>query len=80
MNKLELSTLSTNRLVRPLLRGAAGAATAALLGAGRSTAAGPPRGQLVIPPSSIAKPEDAGVRVHTNVEYLIPAGGIRRAV
>jgi hypothetical protein len=34
-----------------------------------------PRGQIVSPSSSIAHPEDAGVRVHTTVKLFVPAGG-----
>lgn len=34
----------------------------------------PAKGTVIIPQSSIARPEDAGVRAHTNYELFIPAG------
>lgn len=30
-------------------------------------------GTIVTPPSSLSRPEDAGVRAHTNVKFLVPA-------
>jgi subtilase family serine protease len=37
-------------------------------------AAGPP-GQIVVPPSSVVKPEDRGGRAHTNILLMVPTGG-----
>lgn len=36
-----------------------------------------PRGKIVIPASSIAKPGDAGKRAHTNIRYFVPEGGFK---
>jgi kumamolisin len=53
------------------------AALAITLPAGNGAAqvaATPGDGQMVIPESTVARPEDAGLRAHTNVELFVPAG------
>jgi kumamolisin len=60
---------------------AVGAATAALLVAGG--AAAQPQGsrpQIVRPASGIERPQDIGVRAHTNVEIFVPPGGLSHGV
>ena len=39
-----------------------------------ATAVTPDGGQVIIPPSSIAKPGDAGQRAHTNIGIFVPNG------
>ncbi len=34
------------------------------------------RGQVIVPESSIESPADVGVSAHTNVRFLVPAGGL----
>jgi subtilase family serine protease len=36
-----------------------------------------PKGTIVVPQSSIAKPGDAGKRAHTNIRYFVPEGGFK---
>ncbi len=38
-----------------------------------------PRGRIVVPASSIARPGDAGKRAHTNVRLFVPDGGFTHA-
>ena len=33
-----------------------------------------PAGKIVVPESSIVRPQDAGKRAHTNIEIFVPAG------
>jgi kumamolisin len=44
------------------------------LAAPQSTTPGRPEGNLITPPSSVERPEDAGVRAHTNYKIFVPAG------
>jgi subtilase family serine protease len=42
-------------------------------------AQGPVKGTVIIPPSSIEKPGDAGKRAHTNIRLFVPTGGFQSA-
>jgi kumamolisin len=69
--------MSARNLIKTLLSGTVGAATMALLGAGGAQAQlfVPNAPRLVILPTSITHPADAGVRAHTNIIAITPSGG-----
>ena len=69
--------MSAKGLIRTLLWGTVGAATAALLVPGGAAAQGArTRPQIITPPSGIERPEDIGMRAHTNVERVVLPGGL----
>ena len=72
--------MSAPPLASALFRRAVGTVAAAALLADGAAAQNPAGPQIVTPPSGLEQPGDIGVRAHTAVELLLPAGGYPRQV